>query len=128
MSTILEKKAKFTKKEKEKLDDKGEFYQAKCTKKKSANYFFCNFKAGDLCELKEKRPFGCKIYPFNVMKDETGKIVVGIDRDCLGIKRRTESQIKEYVKYLKPFLRKTIKARPYYIEEFQHEIEVLDYL
>ncbi len=128
LSTILEKNARFTKKEKEKLVDKGKFYQAKCERKKSLNYFFCDFKDGDLCQLKEKRPFGCKLYPFNVMKNREGKPVVGLDRDCLGIKNKTEKQIKDYVKYLKPLLKKTIKSKPYYVEEFQEELEVIDCL
>jgi len=131
LSTIFDKDRlakKFIADNGEFLEDKGKFFQARCRRKKSRNYFFCDFKDGNLCSLKEKRPFGCKLYPFNIMKDRKGKISLGIDRDCLGVKNRTEKQIFDYVKYLKPMLRRIIKTRKHCVEEFQPELEIIDYL
>ncbi len=34
------------------------------------------------CKIYEKRPLDCRIYPFAIMRDETGGVVLGIDTKC----------------------------------------------
>ena len=110
------------------LTDMGEYYRIKCPAKKSFNYFFCAFKDGNLCKLTENRSFECKLYPFNIMLDKNGNVVLGVDRNCRGIKDKTEKQIRDFARYLKPLVRKQLKTKKFYIEEFQPELEILEYL
>ena len=110
---------------KENLIDKKTHFVAGCQRRKNSNYFFCDFKEGEMCLLKEKRPFGCKLYPFNVMKDRKGKIVLGIDWNCKGVKSRTKEQIDEYAKKIIPFVRRKIRQNPFLVEEFQGGLKIL---
>jgi len=131
LSPILEKRMlgkKFIDENRQFLEDEGKYFRVRCPVKKSWNHYFCAFKQGNLCRLKDKRSFECKLYPFNIMKDREGRIVLGIDRDCRGLKNKTEKQIKEHAKYLKPALRRILKTKKFYIEEFQPELEIIESL
>lgn len=119
---------KTTKADKKRLVDKKTHFIARCSKKKNDDYFFCDFKQGDRCELEEQRPFACKLYPFNVMKDKNGNVVIGIDWNCKGVKKKTKEEIDIYIKKLKPFLKKELENRPFLVENFQKEIKIIEYL
>ncbi len=122
LAPAFEKTAKV---KKSKVIDKKTHFIARCSRKKDSSHFFCDFRDGDKCGLKERRPFACKLYPFNVMRDRKGNVVLGIDFNCKGIKKKSGREIKEYAEYLIPTIRRKIKNKLFYVEPFQKELRII---
>lgn len=42
------------------------------------------------CQIYERRPLDCRIYPFSIMRETTGQVVLGIDTKCPFIQEHAE--------------------------------------
>ena len=60
------------------------------------------------------------------MKDKKGNIVIGIDKNCKGLKNKTKKQINNYVEEISPLIKKIIKQKPFLIEKFQTELKIIN--
>jgi len=107
------------------VEENEKHFRIQCNEKIGKYHICPNFKK-ELCIIQDNKPFDCKIYPFNIMKDKNGNIVLAYDKTCRGIKNKTKKEIEEYSDYLIDFIKKNkILEKEIYIEPFQKELAVI---
>jgi len=81
------------------------------------------------CKLKDKRPFDCKVWPFQVVKYKK-KIYLGYDKGnhCPAVSKRSKKYVKEHTKDLGKYLESNsalFKKYPGLFVEFDENIELI---
>lgn len=65
---------------------------------KENDLFSCPMLTECGCCLSEKdKPFDCKIWPFRLMKTDTGKIVITVSELCNGIKNLSDDDLRIFL-------------------------------
>lgn len=99
---------------------------------KEGNYLLCPFvKKKVSCQIYEKRPFECWIWPFFVIKKDKKLFLAYDDEECYGIqKRKSNQEIKKYIAYICKKLQgkcfvELFKKYPHLIWEYNKEFRIL---
>lgn len=76
------------------------------------NKYFCVFfnRKQNACDIYEKRPFDCQLYPF-LLNFQEEELFLAVDLNCPFIEKNFESQLfQDYVEYLKDlFISSSVK-------------------
>lgn len=59
--------------------------------------FFCPMLCETGCTMGEEKPFDCKIWPFRVMRDDTGIVRIAVASYCPGMASYTDAQLHDFL-------------------------------
>ncbi len=107
------------------IEKEGKYSMILC-KEKRGSYYICPYFKKNICIVEKNKPFDCKIYPFNIMVNREGAIVLAYDRSCKGLKGKTKKEIEKYADYLIKYIKKMgILKNKFYVEPFQKELTIV---
>jgi Fe-S-cluster containining protein len=104
------------------IEKGGRHFRIVCTERKG-NYYICPFLKEGFCMINSNKPYDCAIYPFNIMRDRKGAVVLAYDKSCKGLRKKSKKELLEYADYLADYIeKKKILKKKHYIEPFQKEL------
>lgn len=94
--------------------------------------FFCGFFRPDTnsCGVYENRPFDCRLYPFLLLRAESGAIVLCVDENCLFVQEHQHTPLfQNYWKRLKktlesPEIASLIRNNPQIVQRYIGVLEL----
>lgn len=60
--------------------------------------FLCPMLSDTGCTMGEQKPFDCKIWPFRMMRDLSGRVRIAAAAYCPGMERYTDAQLVAFLK------------------------------
>ena len=102
--------------------------------RKKSNYSYCPIldKKTKKCQAYNCRSLDCSLYPFLIMKNRQGKLVLGLDMECPVAKKANKAweKDKKFTRQVKSFFaskkfKNYLKKHPGFVEEYIRDVKIV---
>ena len=102
--------------------------------RKDSEYYYCPLldKKTKECQAYDCRSLDCSLYPFLVLKNKQGKLVLGLDMECSMAKKASKAwgKDKKFTRQVKSFFsskkfKNYLKKHPGFVEEYIRDVEIV---